>query len=46
MPASPRNMSNERPLRPSRSLSQPAASTDTAPTPGKIALRLAAWLAS
>src|SRR5580700_9751279 len=37
-PHNPRNIKSERPFRPSRSLSQPATNTDTAPTPGKIAL--------
>ena len=40
----PRNSSSERPLRPSRSLSQPATSTETAPTAGKMALKPAARL--
>ena len=34
----PTNRMIERPFAPSRSLSQPLASTDTAPTPGNIAL--------
>ncbi len=40
----PTNMISERPFTPRRSLSQPVASTDTAPTPGKIALMRAALL--
>ena len=39
LPARPRNSSSERPVSPSRSLSQPASSTETTPTPGKTALR-------
>jgi hypothetical protein len=38
----PMNMMSARPFTPSRSLSQPLTSTDTAPTPGKMALMRAA----
>ncbi len=41
---SPTNMISERPFTPRRSLSQPVANTDTAPTPGKTALMRAALL--
>src|ERR1700692_347430 len=41
----PTNMMRARPFTPRRSLSQPVANTDTAPTPGKMELRRAALLA-
>ncbi len=40
----PTNMISARPFTPRRSLSQPVANTDTAPTPGNIALMRAALL--